>query len=87
MNLVYEQNVIGLQVSQQRRQIAWAFQHRSGGLAQAYTHFIGDDMGQRGLAKARRAKQQYMVQRLVAPTSGGDKNLHLPPDGFLSDVF
>ena len=44
-------------------------------------------MRQRGLAQARRAEQQHVIQRLVTPAGGGDENLHLPPDRFLSDVF
>jgi hypothetical protein len=48
-----------------RGQVARAFQHRAGSLAQVDAHLARDDVGQRGLAQARRAEQQRVVERFA----------------------
>ena len=53
------------QVGQQCRQILGLFEYRTAGLAQVHTQFSSDDVAERGLAQARRPKQQHMVQRLT----------------------
>jgi hypothetical protein len=67
MDLVDEQHVVRFEVGQHRGQVAGALQHRARGLAQVDAHLVGDDVGQRGLAQARRAEQQHVVERLGAP--------------------
>jgi hypothetical protein len=65
VDLVDEQDVVRFEVGQQRRQVARTLQHRAGGLAQVDAHLARDDVGQRGLAQARRAEQQRVVERFA----------------------
>ncbi|MNV35862.1 hypothetical protein D3C71_1273230 [compost metagenome] len=65
MDFVDEQHVVRLQVGQQRRQITGLFDHRAGGHPQAYPQLVGDDMTECGLAQARRAEDQDVVQRFA----------------------
>ncbi len=77
MDLVDEEDVVALEVGQQRGQVLGLFQHRARGLAQVHTEFVGDDVRQRGLAQARRAEQQHVVQRLAALLRRADEDLQL----------
>nr|GEU28642.1 hypothetical protein [Tanacetum cinerariifolium] len=87
VDLVDEQHIVRFQVGQNRRQVAGAFQHRARRLAQVDAHLARDDVGQRGLAKARWAEQQGMVERLLAVARGSDKNFELVADLGLPDIF
>ncbi len=69
-----------------RGQIAGLLHHWPGRLADVDAHFIGDDMGQRGLAQARRAEDQHMVQWFAAAAGGFDEYAHLLAHRFLADV-
>ena len=64
MDLVHKENVVFAEIRQQGRQIAGLFDGRAGGDADVDSHLGGDDARQRGLAQARRAVEQHMVQRL-----------------------
>ena len=77
MNFVNEQDVVFFQVGQQRGQVLGLFQHRATGLPQINTEFVRNDVGQRGLAQAGWAKQQHMVQCLVALARRTDEDLEL----------
>jgi hypothetical protein len=67
MDLVDEQHVVGLEVGQDRGEIARAFEDRARCLAQADAHLVGDDVCKRRLAEARRAEdEQDMIERLAA---------------------
>ena len=50
VDLIHEENVILVEVGQQRRQIAGLFDGRAGGDADIDPHLGGDDARQRGLA-------------------------------------
>ena len=77
MNFIDEEDVVLFQVGQQGCQVFRFFQHGAAGLAQIDTEFMGDDVRQRRLAQSGRAKQQHMVQRLLAHFGGTDKDLEL----------
>ena len=77
VDLVDEEHVVLLEVGQQRRQVLGLFQHRPGGLAQVHAQLVRDDVRQRGLAQARRAEQQHVVQRLAALARRADEDLQL----------
>ena len=66
MDLIDEQHVTRLQGSQQAGQVAGPVEHRSGRDLHVDPHFVGDDVRERGLAQARRAVEQRVVQRLPA---------------------
>ena len=87
MDLVDEQNIVGFEVGEQRREIARPLQHRTRGLAQIDAHLLGDDVRQRGLAQPRRAEQQHMVERLAPMARGLDEDFELTADLLLADVF
>ena len=70
VDLVDEQDVAGLQVGQDRGEVAGALDHRPGGGAEADAQLARDDLRQRGLAQAGRAVQQHVVQRLAAGSRG-----------------
>ncbi len=87
MDLVDEQDVVRFQIGQDRRQVARALEHRARRLAQVDAHLARNDVGQRGLAQTRRAKQQRVVERFLALARSGDEDLKLVADFFLADVF
>src|ERR1019366_3533846 len=80
-----EQHIARLQVGQDRREIAGTLDHRPGGGAEADAQFARDDLGERGLAQAGRAVQQYMVERLAAGAGGLDENREVFAGGLLAD--
>jgi len=86
VNLVDEQDVMRLEVGQDRGQVAGLFQHRPRSLAQVDLHFVGDDMRQGGLAQARRAEYEYMVERFAAFDRGLDEYFHLLAHFLLADI-
>src|SRR3989338_8701207 len=87
MDLVDEQHVIRLKVGQQRGEVAGALQHGAGSVAQIPPHLARDDLCQRGLAQARRAKQQHMIERFFAPLCRFYEYFQLPAYLFLPDIF
>ena len=70
MDLVDEQDVVGFQIGQDGGQVACLGEDRAGGRAKVHAEFSGDNLSQGGLAEARRAEQQHVIQRL-APVAGG----------------
>ena len=74
VNFVDEQNVTGIQIGQQRRQVAGLFDGRAGGDADIHTHLVGDDTCQGGLAQAGRAVKQSVIQRLATQAGSLDVN-------------
>jgi hypothetical protein len=87
VDFVYEQDIARLQVREQRGEVARALQHRTRSLAQVDAHFPRDDVRQRGLAQARRAEQQNVVQRLFSSLGGLDEYFQLAADFLLADVL
>ena len=85
VDLVNEQHVARLQVGQDRGQVAGALDHRAGGGAEAHAELARDDLGQRGLAEARRAVQQDVVERLAARAGGRDEHGEVFAAGALAD--
>ncbi len=66
MYLVDKQHVIFRKICQKSRKVAGLFNGRTGGYADIYSHFVGDDSGQSGLSQSRRTVQQNVVERLAA---------------------
>ena len=86
VDLVDEQDVAGLQVGQQRGEIAGTLEHRPGSTLDGNAHFLGDDIRQGRLAQPRRTEDQRMVERLLAAARGMDEQLHLLAHAGLADV-
>ena len=87
VDLVDEQHVLRLEVGQQRGEVAGALEHRARGLAQVDAELPGDDVRERGLAQARRAEQQHVVERLAAAARRLDEDLELAAHLLLADVL
>ncbi len=87
VDFVDEQHVPGLEVGEDRGEVAGALDDRAGGGAEADAEFAGDDLGERGLAEAGRAVQQDMVQRFAAGAGGLDEDGEVFAGGALADEF
>ena len=87
MDLVEEEHVPRLQVGQQGGKVPAAFDDRARRLAKIRPHLMGDDVGQRGLAEARRAEDQNVVEGVAARPRGLDEETELFADRGLADVF
>ena len=66
VDLVDEQDVALFEIGEQRREIAGLGDHRPGGGAEIDAELARDDLRQRGLAEARRADEQHVVERFLA---------------------
>ena len=69
-----------------RGEVLRLLEHRARGLAQVDAQFGRDDVAQRGLAQARRAEQQHVVERLGALAGGADEDVELLARLDLADV-
>ena len=87
MDLVHEKDVVLVEVRQQRRQVPGFLNGRAGGDAHIDPHLVGDDAGEGGLAQARRAVEQDVVQRLRAHFRRLDEDLQVPLGLLLPDVL
>ena len=87
VDLVDEQDAAALQVGEDRGEIGGALQDRSGGLAQARPHLVGDDVGECGLAEPRGTEEEHVVERLVTLAGRADEDLELVPHRPLADVL
>ena len=85
VDFVDEQHVARLQIGQQRREVARLGDHRAGGSAEIDTQLARNDLRQRGLAQARRADEQHMVERLVARPRRLDEDLQIGARLLLAD--
>ena len=65
MDFVDEQHVALFEIGQQRGEIAGLGDHGTGGGAKADAEFARHDLRQRGLAEARGADEQHVIQRLA----------------------
>ena len=83
----YAEAAAGLQVGEQRGQVAGALEYRPGGLPQLHAEFVGHHVRQRGLAQPRGAENQHVVQRLAALFRGGQENRKLFAHGRLADIL
>ena len=86
MDLIDKQHIVRFQIGQQRGQVARTFQHRAGRLPHIHLQFVTNNIGQRGLAQPGRAKQQHMIQRLLAIARRTDEDLHLLAHHLLAHI-
>ena len=87
VDFVNEQDVAILQIGEQRRQIARFGDDRTRCGTETDAHFLGHNLRQCRLAKPRRAKEQYMVQRLPATLRRLNKHAQIVARGRLPDKF
>ena len=86
MNLVNKQHIAGLEVGHQGCNVTGLFQNGSTGGFQLNTHFLRNDAGECGLAEARRAENQSMVERFPTTARRREEDLHLLPHCTLPDI-
>ena len=87
VNFVDEQHVAGIQVRQQRRQIAGLFNGRAGGNPDIDAQLVRDDGGERRLTQPRRPIQQDVVERFFAQPRRFDEHGQIFLDFGLADVL
>ena len=77
----------GFEIGEQRREIAGLGDHRPGGGAEVDAQFARHDLRQRGLAQARRADEQHVVERFLARARGLDEHREIGARLLLADEF
>ena len=87
MDLVHKEDVVLLQIGQKRRQVPRLFDGGTGGNTDVHPHLVGDDAAEGGLAQARRAVEQHVVQGLRAHFGRLDENLQVSLGLLLSDIL
>ena len=87
VDFVDEQHVARLEIGEQRGEVAGLGDHRAGGGAEIDAQFARDDLRQRGLAEARGADEQHMVERFLARPRGLDEHAQVRARLFLADEF
>ena len=87
VDLVDEEHVALFEIGEQRREVAGLGDHRAGGRAEIDAELAGDDLRQRGLAEARRADQQHVVERLAAALRRRDEDAEVRARLLLADEF
>ena len=66
VDLVDEEHVARLERGQDRGDVALSLERRAGDLPDRDVELAADDLRERGLAEARRAREQHVVERLAA---------------------
>ncbi len=87
MDLVDEENVVLLQVREDRGQIAGLLDYRPGRRLQVRAHLVRHDDAERGLSETGRAVEQHVIERLAALESGLDEDLQILGHLLLTDVL
>ena len=77
MNLIDEQDIPVFQGSQQPGQVAGFVEDGTGSDFQVHPQFLGYNMGQRRLSKARRTVEKNMVERFPAKHGSLDEDLQI----------
>ncbi|CDC72964.1 putative uncharacterized protein [Oscillibacter sp. CAG:155] len=87
VNLVHEEDIPLAEVGEKRCQVAGLFNGRAGGDADVHPHLLGDDARQSGLAQARGAVEQHVVQCLLPLPGGLDEDRQVLLGLLLADVL
>src|SRR5437762_2635691 len=87
VNLVNEQDVSFREVREDAHQVPGALERRAGGGGNLRSHFFGDDVGERGFAKPRRAVEESMFEGLLAAARRLKRDGELVHDILLPNVF
>ena len=72
MEFVDKQHIACFEIRQQTGEVTRFFDDRAAGGLEVRAHRLGQDVGERGFAEARRAAEQDVVERLAALSGGGD---------------
>ena len=87
MNFVEKENFLCLEGSEDGGEVAFAFEQRAGAGFDGNIEFVGDDLGERGFAEARRAVEENVIEGFAAVAGGFDGDGDVFLDALLADVF
>src|SRR6266508_434524 len=87
VDLIDEKDLVWLEIRKDTNDIARLLQRRPGGGADGGLHLVGQDVRQRGFAKARRAEEQNVIECLLAIARRSDGDLQVRFDLLLADVL
>ena len=87
MDFVNKKHIIITQIGENGCQITLTLDGRTAGHANVHVQLVGNNIGQSGFAKARRAKEQHMVQSLMTSRRSLDKDGKVILDLALADIF
>ncbi len=87
MNFVEKKNLLGLERREYGREVAFAFEERTGAGFYGHVEFVGDNLGERSFSEPRRAIEEDVIEGFPAIASGfkGDGDVFL--DALLTDIF
>ena len=77
MDLIDEEDVVGLERSEESCEVTGLVEDRSGGDLKAHAKFVGDDVREGGLTESRRAEEQHVVKGLAAQFGCLDEDLEV----------
>src|SRR5262249_14735208 len=86
MNLINEEHVAFLKISEQRGDVSGLFDGWSGGRLEFRTHLVGDDVGERGLSQSWWTSQQHVIECFATCARGFHVNAQVLFDLPLADV-
>src|SRR5580704_5242114 len=66
MDFVEKENLFAFERSENRGEIAFALEQRSGARLDRHVEFVGDDLGERSLAESWRPVEQNVIERFAA---------------------
>ena len=87
VDLIDEQDLLGLEVGQDGRQVPGPLDDRTGRGLDADAQLLGQEIGQARLAQSRRTVEQDVVEVLVALLGRLDEDLEVGLDRVLADEF
>jgi len=87
VDFVDEEDVAGLEAGEERGEVTGTLDGGAGSDADRNAHFGGDDHGEGGLAEARRAVEEEVVEWLAASFGGLDGDLEAFFDALLAGVL
>jgi hypothetical protein len=87
MDFVEKENFLAFERSQDCRQIAFSLQERPSAGLNGDIQFIGDNLGESGLAETGRAVEQDVIESFAARARGFDGDGYIFLDALLTDVF
>ena len=86
VNLVDEEHLVRLEIRQQRGEVSRPLQHGAGGRTDLHLQLLRNDVGERGLAQARRTVQQHVIERFPALPGRLDRHGQVLAHALLADV-
>ena len=87
VDLVDEEDVVGLEAGEDGGEVAGALDGGAGGDADVDAHLVADDVGEGGLAEAGGAVEEDVLEGFAALAGGGDADGEVFLDAALPDVL